>query len=296
MFRNVRLYSFTNPWPDSEGALSEALQSAAFKPCGPLTERSNGWEPPTPEAGATLARRVNGADLVRLRSQSRVLPAAAVNEQLEERIADYRQRMNEEPSGREKRRLRAEVRDELLPKSMVKSDRIWGFVDIAAKVVAIDAAQPSIAERFERRLKAAFGDLDLDPLQFKSPVHEFLTAMFLGDAPPNFALGRECRMQDASDHVSTVRWMNFDLSDSTIRRHVVDGMRLTHLGLVYDNIMSFVLDENGVITKLKFLGMDDAPDDENEPLARLDAEFVLLTGSLRALLKDLNKILGLGRT
>jgi recombination associated protein RdgC len=69
-------------------------------------------------------------------------------------------------------------------------------------------------------------------------------------------------------------------------------MRLTHLGLVYDNIMSFVLDENGVITKLKFLGMDDAADDENEPLARLDAEFVLLTGSLRALLKDLNRILG----
>ena len=78
--------------------------------------------------------------------------------------------------------------------------------------------------------------------------------------------------------------------------HLVDGMRLTHLGLVYDNIVSFVLDENGVITKLKFLGMDDAPDDENEPLARLDAEFVLLTGSLRALLKDLGKILGSSAT
>ena len=116
--------------------------------------------------------------------------------------------------------------------------------------------------------------------------------MFLGDAAPNFALGRECRMQDVSDDISTVRWMNFDLSDSNVRRHVVDGMRLTHVGLVYGNIMSFVLDENGIITKLKFLDMDDVPDDENEPLARLDAEFVLLTGSLRALLKDPNKILG----
>ena len=292
MFRNVRLYAFSNPWPDSEEALSEALNSAAFKPCGPLTERSNGWEPPAPQAGDMLARRVNGADLIRLRSQSRVLPAAAVNEALEERVDDYRQRMGEEPPGREKRRLKAEVRDELLPKAMVKSERIWGFVDVAAKIVGIDAARPAMAERFERRLKAPFGDLDLKPLQFKSPVHEFLTAMFLGDAPPNFALGRECRMQDPSEAVSTVRWMNFDLGDSTIRRHVVDGMRLTHLGLVYDNIMSFVLDENGVITKLKFLGMDDAPDDENEPLARLDAEFVLLTGSLRALLKDLGRILG----
>ena len=40
MFRNVRLYSFSNPWPNSEEALSAALQSSAFKPCGPLTERS----------------------------------------------------------------------------------------------------------------------------------------------------------------------------------------------------------------------------------------------------------------
>ena len=85
----------------------------------------------------------------------------------------------------------------MLPKAMLKSDRIWGFVDIATKVVGIDAAQPSMAERFERRLRAPFGDLDLDPLKFESPVDEFLTAMFLGDAPPNFALGHECRMQAA---------------------------------------------------------------------------------------------------
>jgi recombination associated protein RdgC len=292
MFRNVRLYSFSNPWPPSEDDLSAALQGAAFRPCGPLTERSSGWEPPAPEAGDSLARRVNGADLIRLRSQSRVLPVAAVNEELEERVDDYRQRMGEDPSGREKRRLKAEVRDELLPKSMVKSDRVWGFVDIGTSIVGIDAAQPAMAERFERRLKAAFGDLDLDSLRFESPVSEFLTAMFLGNAPPKFALGHECRMQTISDEVSTVRWTNFDLGEASIRRHVVDGMRLTHLGLVYDNIMSFVLDENGVITKLKFLGMDDAPNDENEPLARLDADFVLLTGSLRALLKDLQKILG----
>ena len=56
--------------------------------------------------------------------------------------------------------------------------------------------------------------------------------------------------------------------------------------------MSFVLDENGVITKLKFLGVDDAPDDDSDPLARLDAEFVLFSGTLRAMLKDLAKLLG----
>ncbi len=292
MFRNVRLYQLDSPWPDSEEALDASLQSASFVPCGPLTERSSGWEPVAPQAGESLARRVNGADLVKLRSQSRVLPAAAVNEELEVRIEDYRTRMQEDPSARERRRLKAEVRDELMPKSMVKSDRIWGYIDVGTKIVGIDSAQPANAERFLRRLKAPFGDLNIEPLQFASPVHEFLTAMFLGDAPPNFALGRECRMQDAADAGSNVRWSNFDLADSTIRRHVVDGMRLTHLGLVYDNIMSFVLDENGVITKVKFLGVADSADEDGDAIARLDAEFVLFSGTLRAMLKDLGILLG----
>ncbi|MDJ0710948.1 MAG: recombination-associated protein RdgC [Woeseiaceae bacterium] len=292
MFRNVRLYQLDSPWPDSEEAVDEALQSAAFVPCGPLTERSSGWEPLARDGGESLARRVNGADLVKLRSQSRVLPAAAVNEELEVRVADYRKRMQEDPPAREKRRLKAEVRDELMPKSMVKSDRIHGYIDLGTRIVGIDSAQPANAERFLRRLKAPFGDLNMRPLEFASPVHEFLTAMFLGDAPPNFALGHECRMQDPADAGSTVRWSSFDLTDSAIRRHVVDGMRLTHLGLVYDNLMSFVLDENGVITKLKFLGVDDAADEEDDPLARLDAEFVLFSGTLRAMLKDLGKLLG----
>jgi DNA recombination-dependent growth factor C len=37
--------------------------------------------------------------------------------------------------------------------------------------------------------------------------------------------------------------------------------------------------------------MDDDKTDELEPLARLDAEFVLITGTLRALVADLRKLL-----
>ena len=292
MFRNVRFYLLDSPWPDSEEALSENLEKAGFKPCGPLTERSSGWVPVYPDAGESLARRVNGADLVKLRSQSRVLPPAAINEELEVRIEEYRSRMQEAPSPREKRRLKAETRDELLPKAMLKSDKIWGYLDLKEKVIGIDAAQASVAERFLRRLRSPFGDLNIRPLQYQKPISELLTGIFLGGAPGQFAVGRECRMQDAADAGSIVRWSNFDLSDKTIRNHVVDGMRLTHLAIEYDNTLSCVLDENGVISKLRFLGMDDDNDDNNDPLARLDAEFVLISGTLRLLLGDLKKLLG----
>jgi recombination associated protein RdgC len=292
MFRNVRFFRLQSDWPESEEALSKVLENAAFEPCGPLTERSNGWVPVYPDGQNSLARRLNGADIIKLRSQSRVLPPAVINEELEARIEDYRNRMKEDPSPREKRRLKAETRDELLPKAMLKSDKIWGYVDLKEKIVGIDALQPAAAERFLRRLRSPFSDLNLRPLEFKQPVSELLTGIFLGGAPKQFAVGRECRMQDAGDAASVVRWSNFDLSDKTIRNHVADGMQLTHLGIEYDNIMSCVLDENGVISKLRFIGMDDDTGDHNDPLARMDAELVLITGTLRLLIADLKKLLG----
>ena len=124
MFRNVRYYRLDNPWPESEEALSEALRNAAFEPCGPLTERSSGWVPVYPDTGDLLARRLNGADLIKLRSQSRLLPPTVVNEELESRIEEYSRRMDEAPSGRDKKRMKAEVRDELMPKALLKSDKI----------------------------------------------------------------------------------------------------------------------------------------------------------------------------
>ena len=292
MFRNIRFYHVEGKWPDSEDALSTELEKATFTACGPMTEKSSGWEPVAPEAGDLLARRVNGADLLRLRVQSRVLPHAAIKEELEARIEEFQARMGEAPSAREKRRLKAEVRDELTPKAMLKSDRVWGYCDPGAKILGIDAAQETAAERFLRRLQAGVETVKFRPLQFREPFDKLLTGVFLGGAPAVFAVGRECRMQDATDAGSIVRWSNFDLSDSSIRDHVADGMHLTHLAIVYDNIMSFVLDEKGVITKLKFLGMDDDSEDHNDPLARLDAEFVLLTGTLRRMLGDLGKVLG----
>ena len=292
MFRNVRFYRLDNPWADSEEALSKKLEGAGFEPCGPLTERSSGFVPVYADASDSFARRLAGADLMKLRSQSRVLPAAAVSEELEARIDDYRQRTGEEPTAREKRRLKAETRDELLTRAMLKSDRIWGFVDLKQQILGIDSAGEPNAERFIRRLKAAFGDLTVRPLAFQKPVGELLRKIFLGGAPTQFDLGRECRMQDAAEPRSKVRWTDFDLHDKSIRDHVAHGMHLTHLAVVYDNILGCVIDEDGVMTKLKLLGADDTGDEDNDAVARFDAEFALMSGTLRNLLGDLKQLLG----
>jgi DNA recombination-dependent growth factor C len=64
------------------------------------------------------------------------------------------------------------------------------------------------------------------------------------------------------------------------------------LAIIYDNILSCVIDEDGVITKLRFVGIEEDNSDELEPIARQDAEFVLLSGTLRRMIADLEKLLG----
>jgi recombination associated protein RdgC len=295
MFRNVRFYRIKAPWPKTEDELSEQLSKLAFKPCGPYSEMSSGWEAPATELPDTLCRRLNGADLLRLRTQTRVLPAAAINEALGDRLKDYETRMQEKPSAKQKRRLKAELREELLPKALVKSERVNGFYIHALGLLGIEAGSETKAERFLDCLRIAFGELEAVPLIFDKPVSDWLNAMFLGSVPENFRLGRECRMQEPTMGGAVVNWKDIDLSDASIRKHVIDGMRVERLALEFDDIMSFVLDQNGAVSKLKFVGDEASAEIESSDesqVAKQDAQFVLLTGTLTRFVDGLKKSLG----
>lgn len=295
MFRNVRFYRIKAPWPKTEDELSERLSKLAFKPCGPYSETSSGWEAPATELPDSLCRRLNGADLLRLRTQTRVLPAAAINEALGDRLKDYEIRMQEKPSAKQKRRLKAELREELLPKALVKSERVNGFYIHALGLLGIEAGSESKAERFLDCLRIAFGELEALPLIFNKPVSDWLNTMFLGSVPENFRLGRECRMQEPAMGGAVVNWKDIDLSDASVRKHVIDGMRVERLALEFDDLMSFVLDQSGAVSKLKFVGDEASAEIESSDesqIAKQDAQFVLLTGTLTRFINGLKQSLG----
>lgn len=293
MFRNLRFYRVTSPWPESEQDLSDILEKNAFSPCGSFSERSAGWEAPGNDEDDPLCRRLNGADLLQLRTQSRVLPAAAIKEALEDRLVEFRSRMELQPTRGEVRRLKEETRDKLLPKSLLKSERNGACFIHSESLLVIDVGTISKAEWVIEQLRACFDQFHCTPLTFNNSPADLLTGIFMGDSPLGFSLGRECRMQDRSDRKSVVIWRDFELTDHSIRQHVVEGMNLTHLGVGFDQVMNCVIDQEGVVSKVKFIE-GEAVDDwgSEDPMAKLDADFVLLTGAVRRLLEDLKKLLG----
>jgi recombination associated protein RdgC len=295
MFRNLRLYRLSGDWPATEEDLTHQLANVPFKPCGSYAERSAGWEAPVAELPDALARRVAGADVIRLRSQSRLLPAAAVNELLDDRVAEFSARVERPPSRKEKRELKDEVHAELLPKALLKSDRIWGMYLGAERVLGVATASENQAESFLDRLRAAFGSLPLKPIEFAEPVSRLLTATFMGTGPTQFKSGRECRMLDPATGTASVSWQDIELGDPSVQKHVREGLVIDRLAVEFDDVASMVLDQDCVIRKLKFLGIDQA--DAGDPLGddsigRLDAEIALAAGILNRLLATLKRQLG----
>jgi recombination associated protein RdgC len=265
MFRNLRLYRVQSEWPVSEQALSGALEARAFKPCGAYTEESAGFEPPGGEAHDQLARRVGGADLMRLRIQTRLLPAAAVNEALETRIQQFRKRTQRDPSRKEKRDLKDEVHAELMPKTLLKSQRLWGLFMIKEGLLGIDTSSETQSELFVDALRSAFGSLEVVPMSFKEPLGRLLSQVFLGSGPAQFQSGRECRMLDTAAGKASVSWMDMELTSAAVQRHVKDGLTLEGLSEAEDEVQ------------------------DEHPLALLDAQFVLMAGMIQRLLLALKR-------
>lgn len=293
MANNLRFYRIHSEWPDSEEALHAKLENTTFKPCSAFSELSFGFEPPVEGAGDLLCRRLAGADLVQLRLQSRVLPVAAVKEALVEREAAFKQRTARDPSRKEKRDLKDEVYADLLPKALLKSDRIRAFYLVSDKILAVATQSATNAERLLDKLRESLGSLQAVPLEFKQPVSSLLTQIFLGDGPDEFALGRECRMRDASDTRSSVNWMDMDLADRAVRNHVKSGLSIDRLAVRFDTVLGCSIDQELVVRKLRLEGIEELDElDDEDPLARHDAEFTLLSGLVARLLVSLKKRLG----
>ncbi|MEC7561494.1 MAG: recombination-associated protein RdgC [Pseudomonadota bacterium] len=292
-FRNLRVYRIQSEWPESEEALSDLLAAAEFKPCGAFAERSGGFETPVDNSGDLMCRRLAGNDLIQLRVQSRVLPAAAVKEALAERVEEFKQRMHSEPNRAEKRELKEEIYSQLLPQALTRSDRVQAFYLRDKKLLVVGTASQSVAEYLLDNLGRALISLRYLPLVFKQPALDLLTQVFLQTRVDSFSLGRECRMRDPSDSAAIVNWLDIDLADPSVRRHVTEGLAVDRLGLNFDQVFRFVLDSDLVVRKLRLADQESIPDEPmDDPLAKHDADFVMLSACVNQLMEGLEKSLG----
>ena len=84
-FRNLRFYRFSDAFalPDD---LAGKLSEQAFRACGRQEQSTFGWYSPFGADNDTLSHALNDCHLLCARREEKVLPAAVVNAELDEKV------------------------------------------------------------------------------------------------------------------------------------------------------------------------------------------------------------------
>ena len=298
-FRNLTLFRFPASAMPAPTALDSHLGRHLLRQPGPLELCTRGFVSPFGRGEEALSLSVGTSTLVSLGGADKLLPAAVVNQALAEKLDAIAQRQGRRPGNRERRRVREEVMTELLPRAFSRPSRLDACLDGKDGWLLIDTASRKAAENFVSALREALGTFPALPANPESSPRALMTGWLAGEPlPDDFALGDECELRDPADTRVVVKAQRHDLHGEELREHLKAGKQVFRLALVYDARISFVLGEDLVLRKLRFLDAVTEQLDHEQPdsvRAERDATFALMSGELARLLGRLETLLAIGR-
>ena len=299
-FRNLTLFRFSPAVAADLARLDEALAGHRLRACGPLEMSTRGFVPPaTPGPDEPLTRALGQCTLLAVGSEDKLLPAQVVNEELQRKVRAIAEEQGRRVGGRERRRIKDDVLTELLPRAFVRSSRMAAYVDRQHGWVVLDTASRKSAEDALTQIRQALGSFPAVPLAPATSPRLLMTEwLSSGQLPPGLVLGDECELRDpATASGAIVRCRRQDLDAEEVKEHLRTGKQVFLLGLVFDERISFVLGEDLVIRKLRFMDVvtDELGDSHADATAEMDASFALLTLELGRLLAKLDEWFGIPR-
>jgi recombination associated protein RdgC len=210
-----------------------------------------------------------------------------VAEALDERIAELEEREGRDVGRAERRRLRDEVLVDMLPRAFTRSRQIRAYLDTVAGWLVVDSASAKVAEDLVSLLRETLGSLPARPPKPQRDPVDLMTAWVTKRmTPKGIILGDECELRDARDERSVVRCRGQDLTGDEISAHLRAGKQAVTLALDWEEHLSFLLQEDLSLKRLRFSEALVEADVEDES-ARFDAEFAMMSLELRALITRL---------
>ncbi len=296
-FKNLIFYRFTQKFELSTEELEEKLLEKRFRSCGSQDVSTYGWVPPLGKHGTMLTHGSSDFVMICARREEKILPSSVIKDALDERIETIEQSESREVFSKEKKTLKEDVTMELLPKAFTKSQNTLAYIDMKEGWIVVDASSFKKAEELTSCLRECLGSLPVVNPPLKNMPSVTMT-QWLREEPrvePPFTLGDECDLREAGDEGGQVNVRKQELITDEIRAHLDAGMQVSKLALLWDDAQSFVLGDDLVVRKLKFTEViQDQLDDISADSAaeQFDADFSVMTLSLRKLINDLIETLG----
>jgi len=231
------------------------------------------------------------------KKQEKVIPAAVVNDMLQEKVTEIEEQEARKLSRKERSTLKDELVFELLPRAFSFSKKIYAYIDPKGGWIIVDSASANKAEDLLSYLRKCLGSLPVVPVNTaQNPVS--IMTQWLVDShtiPQDLKIENECELRSPEDEGGIIRCKRHNLSLPEIINHLDSGKQVIKIAVNWADRVSFIIDENLSIKRLKFLDLvqdqvsETEADDES---ARFDVDFTIMTAELANLLTRLLEIFG----
>jgi recombination associated protein RdgC len=281
----------------AQGIAAQLAKHQAREP-GPLEAQTCGFASPYAPGDDRLTVVGNGCTGFVFQHYERILPAASVSDAVLKKVRRIAEDEGRRVYAKERKSIREDVLNEMLPNAPVRPRRIAGWIDTGQGWLVIDTSSRRNAEQVLTALRHAFGSFPAVPLAPEESPRALMTDWLANDTlPATIGLGDECEMRDASiASGAVVRCRRQTLDTDEVKEHLRGGKQVFQLGLVYDDRMSLVLSETLAVMRLRALDLITAEQPESESRdAQVESNLALATLEVRRLLGFLERTFNVAR-
>lgn len=303
MFKNAIIYRIEAGWlAPSAQDLEDALGKNRFAECGPTQVDSMGWVEPRGQAHGPLLEVIGGQLVLKMRTQSRVLPGSVVKEEVDKRSKAIEEQLGHKPGKSQKNEIKEQVILEFLPRAFAKNSTTLVWLDPHGRFLVVGAGGTKKAEVVVTALVDALSSVGV--LGQNIVLTQLLTQIAPGkamsgwlhtqEAPRCFSVDRECELKGTDGEGATVRYTKHTLDIDEVVKHIEGGKEATKLAMTWEGRVSLVLAADLSLKKIELLdvAVKDGKGANDKGGDDFDADVAITTGELSKLIPDLIEALG----
>ncbi len=295
-FKNLSIFRLTEDFTLSPEDLEQKLGALSFRPCGNQEESTFGWTSPLGKTSEQLVHAANGFMMICGKKEEKVIPAAVVNEMVQEKILEAEDQQGRKLSKKERTVIKDELIFELLPRAFTFSNKTYAYIDPKGGWLIVDAASSKKAEDLLSLLRKCLGSLPAVPLNtIEKPIATMTAWLINNEAPADITIEDECELRAPEEEGGIIRCKRHDLSLPEIKNHLDTGKEVIKLAVSWADRLSFIIDENLAIKRLKFLDLiqDQVADiDTYDEAEQFDVDFSIMSLELANFLPRLVELFG----
>ncbi|CNF05660.1 recombination-associated protein RdgC [Yersinia mollaretii] len=295
-FKNLMVYRLSREVSLSADEMEKQLSALSFTPCGSQDMAKTGWVSPMGSHSDALTHTINGQIVICARKEEKILPSPVIKQELQAKIERLEGEQHRKLKKTEKDSLKDEVLHSLLPRAFSRFNQTFLWIDTVNDLIMVDAASAKRAEDTLALLRKSLGSLPVVPLTLENPIELTLTEWVRSkELPAGFTLMDEAELKAILEDGGVIRCKKQDLFSDEIAVHIEAGKLVTKLALDWQERVQLVLSDDGSLKRLKFSDTlrEQNDDIDREDFAqRFDADFILMTSELAALIKNIIEALG----